>query len=213
MGNIPNAHICCCDKQFSNRRMKDKLVHSSLVLGLILFGVSGLSVLAQAGQVALIVSVIFPGFAFGVVLITVNNDSGAINKITLLLMSTGIYILCIYLVDLRSNDKFIGPLRLLLASILGSVLLSNSYWILAKRIFTVQKCLILPVVVGITASMASCLSMYFFYLDDYYERYLEQTLTWIGLLSIFPIWMTLFSMNIVKLTPRVAPEPCKNVKI
>jgi hypothetical protein len=191
--------------------MKDKLVHSSLVLGLIMFGVCGLSILAKAGQVALIVFHIFPGIFFGAVLITINNESGGLNKIALLLLSTGIYILCIYLMDLRSNDKIIGPLRLLLASTLGAVLLSNSYWVLAKKIFSVKRCLILPAVAGITASIVSCLSMYFLYLDDYYEKYFEQIMIWVGLLSIFPIWMILFSMNITKLKARVKNCAPQNV--
>jgi hypothetical protein len=183
--------------------MKDKLVHNSLILGLILFALCGLSILTQAAQVALIVSHIFPGFLFGLVLITTSNDSRGINKITLLLMSTGIYVLCIYLTDLRSNDKIMGPVRLLMASTLGSVLLTNFYWILAKRIFNIKKCLIIPVMIGIAASSVSSLSMYFLYLDDYYEKYFEQILIWTGLLSIFPVWMTFFSVNITTLQRRV----------
>lgn len=181
--------------------MKDRLVHSSLAVGLIIFILCGLGILTEAGQVLLIVSHIFPGLLFGIVLITVNNDSGSLNKIGLLLLSTGIYVFCIYLTDLRTNDKFIGPLRLLLASTIGSVLLSNAYCMLSGRIFALKRCLLVPISIGIIASSLSCVSMYFFY-TDYYERPFKQTLMWIGLLSIFPIWMTLFSMNIVKMNAR-----------
>jgi len=162
-------------------------------------GIMLLCILASAFPYALLTVIYFvPGLAFGFLLLSINNDENyAWKNVLFFIICTFSYSACVATIGLVDIDfRLIEPTRIILASILGSLILTVSYQILILRRFSFLQLLVSLLVVGLFCSLPSTLLLTYFN-DNHYILSGQSLLTKLEMSSvfiIFPLWQTAFVM-------------------
>jgi hypothetical protein len=163
--------------------------------GLLLLVISTLTLLAKGGSFILVFTHLLPGLFYGFVLASNLEKQRALwRKIVFILLSTAIYIFCVYKVDIL-NDNTSAPIRLLGYSALGSLSLKLCYDLILTGRFSFVYTLVLPIVCGLLGSAVSAGSMYLIVSKNVTNEFIS-TLLWIGMFTVFPFWQFLFGLNI-----------------
>ena len=176
--------------------METDIRTSSFLVGLVIFALCLIGIISKAGQFVLVISNLLPGLVFGVLLMAYTGDSTRYrNKLIFVMLSTVIYILLFFFINIKSYDKIVTSLKLIAASSLGAVTLKTCYDFLTNRNMNLKETLLLPFVFGFISSLLSAFCMYKLHYVDL-KHYVIEVLVWAGMFIIFPIWQLLFSINI-----------------
>ena len=178
---------------------RNKLVQASLLLGSGFFLLCQVGTSVEGAQFVLILIFFAPGFLYGLVLVTIDNKSRPINQVILWGSSTAIYILCIFLTDLGSSNKILAPIKLIMSSSLGAILISILYAALVNKVLTFRRCFFMPAIFGLISALPGCFVFHFIQMDHNFRMDFIGILMRTGLVLIFPVWQTLISLNITKM--------------
>jgi hypothetical protein len=176
--------------------MRSDIIIQSFLGGLLLMGTCFLGMIIGAGALVVIISHFLPGLVFAFLLVQniIDKVSGK-RKVLFVLLSTAIHIACVFFVDVANENKIATPIKLIIASSFGALLLSLAYdFLIVGRLKTIRT-FVVPLALGVLASLLSAFCLYYLHQVDFEQDYLE-TLLWAGIFSVFPIWFTLIAWNI-----------------
>jgi len=139
-------------------------------------------------------TLLIPGPTLGLI-ISFFKKSTFIHRLIFFLTACIIYILTLYIIDIKNIDYKLSPLRILFASTLSAVLLQFFFDLIFKTKISLKDTFFRPAVLGFIASVMTTIAAFF----------LEKAPTtgwltiplWIGLFSIFPIFFYLFGKQLV----------------
>lgn len=178
--------------------MQPELKKGSLLLGFALFLLCFIGVLFETGPFVVIVSHFLPGFAYSLLLLHYSEYNETIsNKFFFIVLSSVIYIVCVLFIDLNSDVRIITSIKMIIAASLGAVLLKACYDHFFARNLKTNSTFILPMIGGALASLPSAICLYFLN-NTGIEDSLIQMLLYTGIFSIFPLWLYLFSIQVVR---------------
>ena len=176
--------------------MRTDITIQSFLSGLLLLGACFLGMMTGVGALVVIVSYFWPGLVFAFLLLQhLSEQVSAKKKVLLVLFSTAIHIACVFFVDVAHGDEVWTPVKLVMASSIGALLLSLAYDLLLFRRMRIIKTLVVPLLFGFIASLLSAFCLYYLHQVDFQQHELE-ILLWAGVFSIFPIWYSLMALNI-----------------
>jgi hypothetical protein len=176
--------------------MKSDITIQSFYAGLLLFGLCFAGMMINLGSFVVIVSHFLPGLIFGFVLVQHTPHPVSLkNKILFVFLSTGIYIACVFFVDVANEEEIWTPLKLITGSAIGAVLLALAYDFLIVNKINFTTIVLLPLAIGIAASVLSAFCIYYMHRVDL-DQILLNNLLWAGIFSIFPFWFYLFARHI-----------------
>jgi hypothetical protein len=173
--------------------MKKGAVSRSFYFGLLLFILCTLSMIAKIGVLLLVISHFLPGFLLGILLIeTIAHSISSKQQVIFTLLSTSLYIVCVFLTNIAKDDKTETPVRLILSSSIGALLLSLFYDLVFKQPISLRKTFLLPLISGFIASLLSAFCLYYFHKVEY-DQYILESVVYSGIFTIFPIWYCFFT--------------------
>lgn len=79
----------------------------------------------------------------------------------LVIASSLFYLLAVSISDSTSSTSANAPLKFILASSLGTLLLKLSYDVLVSKLFTIRTTLINPIAIGIISALPGAISLYY----------------------------------------------------
>ena len=155
-----------------------------------------MGMMTNLGSLVVILSHFMPGLILGALLIhIIPKKVPEKKKIMFVAISTVIHILCALFVNVGDGHEVWTPIKLLIASSIGALLLSLTYDIIMGKKVSLLQTILLPFIYGILASVLSAFCL--FYIDRIkVEQDLLENFLWAGIFSIFPLWFYIFTRNI-----------------
>lgn len=152
--------------------------------------------MVKAGAFVMIITHLFPGFILGIILM-INCDDTILfkTKFIFVILSAIIYIICALFVNVANEQELVTSINLLVASSVGFIFLKLSFDFLIAKKIDFKKTILLPLIMGLLSPLLSAYCMYYLHYLKFDQNILE-SLTWAGIYSIFPIWYSLFALNI-----------------
>jgi hypothetical protein len=173
--------------------LKADMIKQSIYAGLILFGICLLGMILNFGALVVILSHFLPGLIIGyLIILSITHQVSDAKKLLFIFLSTGIHIACVFFVDVFSDHEIWTPIKLIIASSVGALLLTLAYDLLIVKTVSFIDSFLLPFTTGIIASTLSALSIYYILQVGFEQNVLEGFL-WAGIFSIFPIWYYLLA--------------------
>ena len=170
------------------------LIKTTLISGLATFAICWISILFKAAFVAFVFITILPGPAYGIILLLYSGKLSSLKTILFLLLTMLLYYSIIYFLNLHDfTDSFL-PYKIFISSICGSVLLKLLYDLIIEETFSFKSTVASPFLLGAISSILPSISAFGFQFID--DKSLFSFIS-IGLLSIFPLWQYLFSINML----------------
>lgn len=178
--------------------MQPELKKAGFFLGLSFFILCWVGMYFDIGLLVILMSHFLPGLAFSLIILHYSEYTDTIfNRFLFIFLLTVIYILAVFFVDLRSDNKMATAIRLLIASSVGAVLLKACYDHFYALKIKNNATFIYPFFIGLLSSIPAAIAIYF-YKSPGWEGSLINMLLYTGIFSIFPLWIYLMSVLIVK---------------
>ena len=166
-----------------------------LIAGCVIFCFATLGMLYQEAIMVMLFTLLIPGPALGLI-ISFFKKSAIIYRLIFFLTTCIIYILTLYIIDIKNIDYKFSPIRILPASTISAVLLQLFFDIIFKTKINYKDTFVRPAVLGFIASILTTIAAFFFKIAST-TGWLTVPL-WPGLFSIFPIWFYLFGKQLVQ---------------
>jgi hypothetical protein len=166
-----------------------------LIAGCFIFCFATLGMLYQEAIMVMLFTLLIPGPTLGLI-ISFFKKSKIIHRLIFFLAACVIYILTLYIADIKNIDYKLSPLRILLASTISAVLLQLFFDLIFKTKINYKDTFIRPAVSGFIASILATIAAFFFKITPT-TGWLTVPL-WLGLFSIFPIFFYLFGKQLVE---------------
>lgn len=178
--------------------MQPELKKAGFLLGLVLFIICWVGMFFEQGTVVIIASHFLPGLAFSLLILHYSEYIDTIfNRFLFIFLLTLIYILAVFFVDVDSDNKMGTAIRLLIASSVGAVMLKVCYDHFYALKLKNNATFVMPFLAGLVSALPAAVAIYF-YKSPGWESKMMNMLLYTGIFSIFPIWMYLMSVLIVK---------------
>lgn len=165
-----------------------------LIAGCFIFLFAILGMLYQEAIMVILFTLLIPGPTLGFI-ISFFKKSTFIYRLIFFLTAIGIYVLTLYLIDIKNIDYKLSPLRILFASTLSAVLLQLFFDIIFKTKINFIDTFFRPAFFGFIASILTTTAAFFF--KEAPTTGWLTILLWLGLFSIFPIFFFLFGKQLV----------------
>jgi hypothetical protein len=166
-----------------------------LLAGSVICCVATLGMLYQEAIMVMLFIVYFPGPTLGLI-IAAFKKSAIIYRLAFFLATCLLYMLAIYIIDIRTIDYKLSPLRILLVSTISSVLLQLVFDIIFKTKINYKDSVARPAILGFKASILTTIAAFYFKVAPT-TGWMTVPL-WLGLFSIFPIWFYVFCRQLVQ---------------
>ncbi|MCW3074402.1 MAG: hypothetical protein JWP69_1471 [Flaviaesturariibacter sp.] len=166
-----------------------------LIAGCFIFCFAILGMLYQEAIMVMLFTFFIPGPTLGLI-ISFFKKSTIIQRILFFLTACIIYLLTLYIIDIKNIDYKLSPIRILLGSTIGAVLLQLFFDIIFKTKINYQNTLIRPSILGFIASILTTIAAFFFSVTPT-TGWLTVPL-WVGLFSVFPLWFYLFGHHLIR---------------
>ncbi|HEY0676855.1 MAG TPA: hypothetical protein VGD17_01170 [Chitinophagaceae bacterium] len=185
--------------------MKTDITIQSIYAGLFLFVACFIGIMLELFSLVVILTHFLPGLILGFIITqSITHPVSDKKKILFILCSTGIHIACVFLADVFKNDEIWIPIKLIIASTTGALLLALAYDLLIMKKVSLSQTVLVPMVIGIVSSLLSAICLYYMHQFGFDQELLEK-FQWAGIFSIFPFWFYLFALKI-KISNKSAPR-------
>jgi len=165
-----------------------------LIAGCFIFCFATFGMLYQEAIMVMLFTLLIPGPTLGLI-IAFFKKASIVQRLTFFLTACAVYILTLYIIDLKNIDYKLSPLRILLASTICAVLLQIFFDIIFKTKINFKDTFVRPAIFGLFASILTTIAAFFFKVAPT-TGWLTVPL-WLGLFSIFPLWFYLFGRQLV----------------
>ena len=166
-----------------------------LIAGCFIFCFATLGMLYREAIMVILFTLLIPGPTLGLI-ISVFKKSTIIYRIIFFLTACVIYISTLYIIDIKSIDYKLSPIKILLASTISAVLLQLFFDIIFRTKVNYKDTLLRPAFLGFIASILTTIAAFLFNITPT-TGWLTVPL-WLGLFSIFPLWFYLFGKHLVQ---------------
>jgi hypothetical protein len=166
-----------------------------LIAGCFIFCFATLGMLYQEAIMVMLFILFIPAPTLGLI-ISLFKKSSIINRLLFFLTACVIYILTLYIIDIKNIDRQLSSVRILLASTIGAILLQFLFDIIFKATINLRDTFLRPAVLGFASSILAAMAAFFLEIAP--------TTGWLtvpffmGFFSIFPIWFYLFGRHLVQ---------------
>lgn len=166
-----------------------------LIAGCFIFCFATLGMLYQEAIMVILFILFIPAPTLGLI-ISLFKKSAIIKRVLFFLTACVIYILALYIIDIKNIDYKVSGVRILLASTIGAILLQFLFDIIFKTKINLRDTFVRPAVLGFISSILAAIAASFLKIAP--------TTGWLtvpfflGFFSIFPIWFYLFGRQLVK---------------
>jgi hypothetical protein len=169
---------------------------ASLRLGLAIFLLIAIMLFCGGGYFSLFIALIVPGVGYGMVLAaSVENPRSDLRTIFFIIVSMFINVFCVWriYIDFMDNESY-ASMKVVTYSTIAAVVLSICFDRLIVGRFSLYYTIAMPALLGIAASLCSAGCMYLLMTGQYNE--FISGLLWIGMFTIFPLWLYFFGLNV-----------------
>lgn len=178
--------------------MQPELKKAGLFLGIAIFILCWIGIYFEIRPLVFIVSHFLPGLLFSLIILHYSEYTDTVfNRFLFIVLSTVIFILCVFFINLNSENKMATAIRLIIASSIGAVLLKTCYDHFYAHKLKNNATFVFPLLTGFLSSLPAAIAIYF-YKSPGWEGQWMNMLLYTGVFSIFPIWMYLMSNLIVR---------------
>ena len=165
-----------------------------LIASIFLFGVSYIETLNKDAIVVMIFTLCIPGPLLGLI-IPYFKPSTFWHKLLFFLVSSILYFLTVYFLDISRLNYKLSPLKLLIASTINFILLQLAFDIIFNIKIHLKNTFTVPAILGFAAALIPTISIFFF--DRFPNSEIISKILWACFLSIVPAWYVLFAKHLV----------------
>ena len=182
-----------------NIQTKQGIIKKSFSCGFVTFLVNSLFSFVGDIPLILILTNILPGFFYGAVLCTGNDDLPVWKRLLFICCSGGLFIFVVWLATERPLS-FQGQLSFVLASLVGAYGLLLLYYLLLGKGLVLWKGFSLATLTGVASALFPARAYY----DNHFNSAVGSTWDTIILMSVFLTWQTLFGLTVAFSHPAAA---------